>query len=116
MLRPHQRIIRVGPNSVHGLDNDGVDLFVSRGSHYCAHDRGPSPRWHVLVMFWRPAARRASQGRATCPHPTSWRCCQFLARPVLFVVRLEEGLPSKAEAVGHGVLDGQSLTDIMGSP
>lgn len=30
--------------------------------------------------------------------------------------RLEEGLPSKAEAVGHGVLDGQSLTDIMGFP
>lgn len=34
----------------------------------------------------------------------------------LLQFRLEEGLPSKAEAVGHGVLDGQSLTDIMGLP
>lgn len=104
----------MGPNSVHGLDNDGLDLFVSRGSHYCAHDRGPSPRWHVLVMFWRPAASRASQGKR--PALIRRLGAAALSRSASFFVRLEEGLPSKAEAVGHGVLDGQSLTDIMGSP
>lgn len=51
----------MGPDSAHGLDNDGLDLFLSRGSHYCAHDRGPSPRWQVLVMSSWAAAGPASQ-------------------------------------------------------
>lgn len=114
----------------HGLDSDGLDLLLSRGSHYvlCAR-QGPrqapsslvlSPRRLDLVMVSRAAAGAASQGSRHCPHPTSWRCLRFLARPRW--LQLAEGLRAydrlkpEREPVGHGVLDGQSLAGIMGLP